>query len=269
MPTLTATAEPNSRPPRVVLDLVMSDLSPVPTSATITRLDPDGNTRAVRQADPATLVSGTATVFDYESQFGAAVSYTATAGGTSVTSNSVTLDPANAWLRHPSIPSLSLELPRVHEDTDGQRTYASTRSVFTPLGRATPIVLTEGVRRSPETTLIVHTVTLAEKRRLIDLVRGEAVLLLTTPPAFGWDLEHEYVSIGDVTVARLPGSWGELPNRYVTLPYTVVDRPAGGVIAQYTFADVLAEHPTFADVRQRYNNFGDLLANQRNDVTPP
>ncbi len=268
MPTLTATAEPAATPPRVVLDLNMADVVPVPTSATVTHLDPDGRTRPVRLADPATLTSGQATLFDFESPFGQPVTYTACAGSTTVTSAAVTLSPEHAWLRHPNVPSLSVELRTVNAASFEERPRRSTRALHYVLGRDTPIAVTSGSRRSPETTLVVRTTTHTEKRRLLEALRAEDVLLLTVPAGFGWDIDHEYLSVGDVTESRLPGSWGELPERLVSLPYVVVDRPAGGVQALFVWADVVAQHATWADVVQRFTDWGDLVANQRNDAAP-
>ncbi len=267
MPTLTATPQPGNRPPLVSLDLNMSDLATVPTEATITRLDPDGRTRAVRLADPVQLVGGTATVLDYESPFGRPTTYRARAGGTTVESAAVTLDPARPWLRHPNVPSLSFELLALDASTDAERTRRSTRAVHQVLGRTTPLVITAGSRRSPESTLVVRTTTDTERRRLTSLLDNEDVLLLTVPVSRGWGaLEHEYLSVGDVAEARLVNV-GHVPDRRFTLPYVVVDRPSGGVVAAYTYADVLAEHPTYGDLLTRYATYGDLIANRRSDVT--
>src|ERR1044071_225891 len=100
---LTATPQPGNNPPRVLLELEYGGQ----TEATITRQDPDGQSRAVRLAEPATLVGSLWTGYDYESFFEAASIYTATTAGGSVSSAPVTLDVTDTWLRHPGVPTLS------------------------------------------------------------------------------------------------------------------------------------------------------------------
>ncbi len=266
MPTLTAAPEPGNSPPRVLLTLDMSDVSPVPASATVSRLDPDGRTRAVRLAEPAKLTGGQWTGYDYETPFGQPVTYTAVAGSTSVAGAPVTLDVSTVWLRHPGVPSLSMPLPRQAPSTLATRRRASTRGVFRPLGRSTPLVVTEGTRQAPETALVVKTSSLDEMRRLWDLLADESVLLLTLPAGLGWGVTHEYISVGDVEESRVAG-WGGYEPRVFMLPYTVVDRPAGGLQSQWTWGDVLARFASWSEVLAFYPSWQDVLTN-RGTVTP-
>lgn len=269
MSTLTATAEPANSPPRVLLNLNMADLTPDPAEATILRQDPDGRTRPVRLAEPATLTAGAWQGYDYEAPFGLAVTYSASSVTPvgSATSSAVTLDVATAWLRHPGIPSLSVELAldRFRKDSFGTRSRPASRAVFTPLGRSDPVVVTSGARRTVESQMVLRTDTAQQRDELWSLVDDESVLLLDIPPGEAWGVAHEYISVGDVAEVRM-ADWGDEPRRWFPLPYLVVERPAGGLQAQYTWADVLADHATWADVRSRYDTWADVLANARNDA---
>ena len=221
----------------------------------------------MRLTEPATLVAGVWSGYDYESPFGLAVTYTAVATSPpdTVTSSAVTLAVNDPWLRHPGVPSLSVKIlaTRFRKDSLATRSRATSRATFTPLGRSMPIVVTSGARPSPVTEIAVRTDTAGERDAVWDLMEDESILLLDIPPALGWGVTHEYVSIGDVTEARL-ADWGSELRRWFSLPYIVVDRPAGGLQAQFTYADVLAAHATYSQVKTRYNTYANLLANQRN-----
>jgi hypothetical protein len=269
MVAIAVSAEPANLPPRVLVSIDFTSLTPDPTEATVMRNDPDGRQRAVRLAEPAALTAGLWQGYDYESPFGLAVTYEATSvtPAGSVVSAPVTLDVAVPWLRHPGIPSLSVRVPpeRFRKDSLASRMRASTRAVFEPLGRETPIVVSSGVRKAPQTEIALRTDTAGERDAMVALLADESVLLLDIPPGLAWGVTHEYISVGDVPETRVR-DWGSAPERWFPLPYIVVDRPAGGLQAQFTWADVLADHATWADVRSRYNTWADVLANNRNDV---
>lgn len=256
MATLTATPEPGNDPPRVLLQLSWPDL----TSAQVTRRDPDGRDRPVRLGEPARLSGGEWVGYDYESPFGRPVTYKATStAGVSVSSTAVMLDVTAVWLRHPGIPNLSLPLRVVDM---GQQAYPVRRGVFTPLGRRMPIVVTDGRRQSPRSTLVVRTDTLTARQQMVSLLDDAAVLLLDIPPSKGWGVEHLYVSIGEAVEARRV-EYGSNPERDWTLPYEETSRPIGGLTAERTFSDVLAEDATFQSVKDSYTSFRDLLLGRR------
>lgn len=265
MSSLTATPEPANVPPRVLLNLNVADLGPVPTTATIQRRDPDGRTRLVRAADPATLTAGVWQGYDYEAPFGAAVTYEATAGAAVVVSGAVTLDVQTVWLVHPGVPEISVQLlsDNVRALSFATRARPTSRSVFTPLGRTYPLVVTSGARQAPQTELVVRSLTLEQLDALVQILADESVLLLNVPPSLRWGIDHEYISVGDLTENRL-GLWGSHEARDVVLPYLVVDRPAGGLQAQFTYADVLANHASYSEVYSRYASYSALLAGSAN-----
>lgn len=250
--TFTATAEPGNVPPRTLLELTYTGQ----TSATITRLDPDGVTRVVRLGDPAALIAGSWVGYDYESWFGEPATYTATTGAGSLTTSPVTLDVTRPWLRHPGIPSLSME---IDFQGDGAPVRPANLTVLEPLGRRSPIVVSDGRRKSKRGTMTIRTHTLVEMSALLGLTDDLSVLLLDVPPGMEFGITHEYRALGDLTEDRLRPDYYRHPWRIWQMPFTVVDRPAGGLQAQRTWVDVLDEAPTWAALIGMYETWTDVL----------
>ena len=253
--TLVATPEPANDPPRVLLELTYTGQ----TSATIVRTDPDGSQTPVRLAEPVALDgSGSAVLYDYESWFEEDFSYTATTAGGSVSSSSVSLDVSDVWLRHPGIPSLSQQIDFQGE---GDPSRPVVQAVLEPLGRAYPIVVSDGRRKSKRGDLTIRTANDTEHVALLALLDDAAPLLLDVPPSLGWgsDLTHQYLTVGDLAQRRRIPDYYPDPNRIWTAPYIVVGRPAGGIQAERTYADVLAESATYTELLTRYATYTELL----------
>ena len=249
--TLVATPEPLNNPPRVLLQLTYTGQ----TSANIVRNDPDGNVVPVRLADPAALDgAGQWNGYDYESWFESSTTYTATTGAGSVSSSAVTLDVHDIWLRHPGVPGLSLEIDFQGE---GDPVRSVMQSVFEPLGRATPIVVSDGQRKSKRGDITIRTKNDTEHSSLLGLLDDVTPLLLDVPPSkgFGADLTHQYLAIGDLTQKRLIEGYYLHPWRIWNAPYIVVGRPAGGIQSQRTYATLVNDFATYQDVRNRYTTY--------------
>lgn len=252
---LTVSAEPANVPPRILVQLEYTGA----TSATIVRNDPDGTQTPVRLAEPAALDgSGSVVLYDYESWFGGSTTYTATTTTGTATSTTVTLDVADIWLRHPGVPSLS---QKVDFQGEGNPTRPVTQAVLEPLGRANPIVVSDGQRKSKRGDLTLRTKNDAEHTALLALVDDVTPLLLDIPASYnyGADLRHQYLAIGDLTQKRLMEDYYPHPWRIWNAPYIVVGRPAGGIQAQRTYATVLAAHATYQDVLTRYATYTAVL----------
>ena len=253
--TLIVTPDPGNNPPRVIVEVTYTGQ----TSATIVRNDPDGTTTPVRLGDPVALDgAGQAVLFDYESWFGSSMSYTATTAGGSVDSSSVSLDVPDIWLRHPGVPALS---QRIDFQGEGDPVRPVVQSVFEPLGRTTPIVVSDGQRKSKRGDLTIRTANDTEHDALLGLLDDVTPLLLDVPPGkgFGADLTHQYLSIGDVTMRRRIDGYYPDPHRIWSASYIVVGRPAGGIVSQRTFATLLNDFATFQDVKTRYATFTAVL----------
>lgn len=258
----TAEPQPGNTPPRVRIDF---DWPGASDEAWIMRLDPDGRQRPVRLAEPAPLVGGTWTGFDYEAPFGVPVRYLARVGGTIVaTTDALTLDVDQAWLRHPGVPDLSMPMRCTVAEFQPEQLRAS-RGVFDVVGASYPIVITDGARKSAESGMVLRTETANELARLRAIIADCSVLLLSIPPSWEWGITHDYVSIGDVQIARQL-QYGPDQTRDISVPYTVVGRPAGGLQAQWTWAGVIAEFSSHAELSASYASLADLLANKRIDL---
>lgn len=252
--TFTATPQPTNNPPRTLLQLTYTG----ETTATITRADPDGVVRTVRLADPATLTGGSWTGFDYESWFGQSTTYTATVGGGgTITTAASTLSVSQVWMRHPGVPSLSMPIDFQGE---GQPVRPVNQAILEPLNRPTPIVVTDGRRRAKRGTLTVRTKTDSEAAAWLALLDDTTVLLLDIPPNIPFGITaHQYVSLGDLTEDRLRPDYYPHPWRIWSVPFVVVDAPAGGQQAQRTYATVLAAFATYTAVKARYSTYNNLL----------
>lgn len=253
VPTVEASTGPQD-PGRVRLDV--TDNGGL-TSTTITRLNPDGRTVPVRTFDgnPALLSGGTALLYDYEAPFSAPVSYSSLESP-ATTSAQVTLPSDRVWLIHPGVPELSMP---VLVSAIGARSRKVQRAVHQPLGRATPVVQTDGARKAAEYVLSLLTMDDAERAALDALIADAGTLLLNVPATKGWGVGAEYVSVGDITESRVTRFVGE-PMRTWEMPCTVVDRPVGGSQAERTYVDVLADNATYASLMAKYASYATLLA---------
>lgn len=263
MPSLTATAEPSNAPPRVRLDVDVSDQVPIPNEITIVRAGTDGAAVRVRQAEPADLSGGLVTVYDYEPRYGETVTYSYES--LPATTDTATLTPTGAWLLHPLVPDWSVQLTstlRLAIGTHADRLTPARRGVYRAVGRPRPIVLTQGARGDEEYDLVVYADTAADVAALRTLLADETPIQLGIPPALGWQLPQRYVSIGDVTWQAFTPAATE-PKIVATLPALVVDRPEGPLVGQWTWADVASTYATWADVAAAYSTWADLAIDNR------
>jgi hypothetical protein len=253
--TLATTPEPAADPPRILIELTWTGQ----TSATIVRTDPDGSQTPVRLGEPATLDgAGSWVGYDYESWFGQWSQYTAVTVAGSITASTVSLDVDDVWLRHPGIPSLSMQ---VDFQGDGAPQRTVVQAVLEPLGRTYPVVVSDGRRKSKRGEITLRTKSDAEHTALLALVDDAVPLLLDVPPGkgYGADLTHQYLAIGDLTQSRLRPDYYPHPWRIWTAPYIVVGRPAGDLQAERTWATVLAERASWAEVQAGYATWTELL----------
>lgn len=249
MSTLSAaaTAQPSNNPPRVKVDVTDSG-TPAITQVQVVRKDASGNTTPVRTPDggPLQLVTSgsnrVGTVFDYEAPFGQPFTY-ATVEQPANASSSVTLVGSSVWLVHPGVPARSVAVELRKDSLESEERTVSA-GVFYPLGRTNPVVVTDGRRKGRSSSLTVGTETLAQLASLHALIDDAGVLFLNVPPGFEMGVDSSYIFVRDVQVKRL-SDIGSAPQRDVVMPYVVVDRPAGGQQAVYTWGDVIAKYPTW------------------------
>ena len=267
---LTVTPEGGFSPPR--MRIAVTGRGSQSGALGVVRVASDGATQMVRQ--PVTLSSGGGVAYDYEAPLGVPVTYR-TVETSALTSFPVDLPGDKGWLVHPFYPSLSIPLygdreqpgadggPIVTESADASTTLPSSSATINVLGREDPIVQRVGRRRRESGSLALRTQTRAVGESVRSLVDDDSALLLNIPPGLGWSLARAWILAGDVTEMRRPAAGATDLTRLWTLPFQVVQRPAGLAAALWTCADVLAEYATCQDVLLSYATCLDLEADQR------
>lgn len=261
-PTITVTPEPENVPPRVRINITDTG-TPAVLAVNVTRMDAAGQSVPVRTADGNAFVltaSGSdrvGTLYDYEVPLGQVVTYKITENAAA--SATTQLDSDRVWLIHPGVPSRSLAVRCWPGSFDSVK-RAVNQGVFYPMGREHPVVMTDGRRKAPESTLVIRTSSIPEIERVIALVADAQILMLNVPPSKGWGIGREYVAVGDISQDRRV-RYGSDTTRTWTLPILAVGRPAGGSQAQWSLADVMTSNATLADVKAKYATLADLQAN--------
>lgn len=253
--TVSPSVEASNWPPRVRLDVAASAGE---TSTTVTRTDPDGTIVPVRTGDgnPLALASSAGTLYDYEAPFGAAVTYSSQETPANV-SSPVTVPASRVWLIHPGVPTLSQPV-RLAPGTFTKRTRDVSQGVFWPQGRSTPIIVSDGARKTAQSTLAVLTISPDEAAGIDAVMSDAGVLLLNIPATLGYNFGTCYIAPGKIEAGPVIDKVFE---QWLTFswPFYVVARPAGGSQAQRTLADLLS-YATLADLKRTYATLGDLLA---------
>jgi hypothetical protein len=259
--TISATVELTNVPPRVRLDVTDTG-TPAIGSVTVTRLNPTGELVPVRTFDGNPLqltTSGSNRVgllYDYEMPYGQAVSYS-TMETPANTSGAVTVDEQRIWLVHPGVPGLSQPI-ELRPDSLKEETYAVKQGVFWPMGRATPVIVNDGTRKSAESQIVAITESLPALGAMKALLSDGGTLLLNIPPLFGLGVDTCYIRVADLTIRRL-SDIGSQQSRDVVMPYTVVAMPVGGSQAQRTYVDLL-NFATYAALQNAYPTYTAVFA---------
>lgn len=256
--TVSPVVEPSTGsddPPRIRLNVTSTGES----STTITRLDPDGNTRPVRTLDgnALTLTGNAGLVYDYEAPFGAPVTYSSLESPATL-SAPVTLAESQVWLIHPGVPSLSTPI-ELDADSWQEEEWAVTQTLHWVLGREFPVMQSDGMRKAPSTSITVSVDSLDRLASLRYVLTDAGTLLLNVPADMSVGVDTAYIAVGAARNLR-PSNIGQDAHRRVVLPYQVVDRPAGGTQAQRTYVDVLVDNATYAVVMSKYPTYLELLA---------
>lgn len=182
---------------------------------------------------------------------------------------STQLDVDEAWLLHPSSPSLSVSIdpgPNAWRD-DGlnvaiesaQSSVAkSAQTLHYPIGRTRAVVIGHGNRLEDEWTLVLTAPRLEDRDAVSAIVRDQTPLLIRSPLSFGWDLPDGFYAIGDVTSDRYfaPLQYEE---RRITLPLVPSDPPVVRLAGERTYADLLLEAASYSDLLAMYDTYTDLL----------
>jgi hypothetical protein len=195
--------------------------------------------------------SASATAIDDEAPLGVPFTYTLYADGNPVTTSSEfqfdgpwTADgvPAWAWLRHLSLPSLSVPVAISALPT---MTRTGRSGTFYPLGSGRPVV-TSWPRGGREGELELVTLTDAGRQALLRLLDDGTPLQLATDSYFSVDESGLYMAVTDVVEER-PVDTGIDQARWLRLTFIEVDAPvaAGAQGSISTYADLDAAYATY------------------------
>lgn len=255
--TVTPTVDTVNVPARVRLDIADTG-TPAFTSTTVTRLNPDGTVSPVRTTDgnPVTISGGTGLVYDYEVPYGEIVTYSSVETPANISAG-VTVPIARPWLIHPGVPVLSQPI-LFGRGSFATRVRPAKKAVYWPMGRSTPVSIGDGSRKSVQSQLVLQVTTQTDLAELQDLFADASVLMLNIPPSLGYNFSTCYIDCGDTEEAFASPI---LTEQYATIsmPFTVVARPAGGTQSQRTYLDWLA-YPTYAALRVQYATYAAALA---------
>lgn len=253
---LTATPDPDLARVALVLDW------PQVTAATIYRVGVDGVSVRIRGGDPATLVGGSWSGFDYEAPSDVTISYQAVAGGLTQSSPGIILPSfGRTWLKHPGLPVLNRP---VNVQRMPQLSRASTSVTLAILGRSNPIVLSQR-RAGVVGSFDVWTDTDDAKAGLWGLLEDGSPVLFSPPGDVG--VAAMWMAVGDVSETRVTDTASE-PVRVWQLPFTVVDRPVDLVITTtYDWAAVVDEFASWSDVVSKVGSWSELVAHGA--ISPP
>ena len=278
---ITVTADPTNEPPRVIISVTQAGASVQVTRTVAASVYPgdqffpgtDVFLDVAQLEDPNrdtgggwNLVDGQWTGYDYEMPFGEDVIYTVTSydnvnqTGTPLAtqiSQAVNVPADRAWLIYPGNPSASR---RVRIQAMGDLTRVVSRGVFYPHGRRDAIVVSDR-RQSSSGTLTLYTDDRQDRNDVLDLVNLGQVLLLNVDPALGFDIDWQYISIGDVVENR-PSAQLTQTHRFITLPYVVTERPAGLEGVAYTWDALANDYDTqsWGQARSQYSSWSALVA---------
>jgi len=257
-PTLVASVDPLALPPRILVQ-AFNIGGP---AGNVTRLDPDGASRPVREGDPVSLSGGGAVIFDYEMPYNQPVRYTITptAAPSSPTSSiSVTLSVTRPWLVHPGVPFLSQPLT---VQLLADETMPANVGIHDILQRETPITISDGRRKAPRSTLQVKTMTRPQADALDQLLLDESPLLLQITYPFTTEQVYAWITVLDVNRARRTAMFGD-PSRVWVLPYVEVDRPTGAIQSVRTWQDIINQYDTWQDLMDDFKTWRGVLTGLR------
>lgn len=220
------------------------------------RIEPGGNRKVLRSADPVTPVSGFAVVEDYEAPFDQTVSYRIVRDSNDDTADSVEVTLTSGgvpWLIHPGKPELR-SVPLLVE-TWPTWTRAAIRGVFQPLGRDLPIAVSQG-RGGPSGSMSLFTSSERDRDALLALMSDGATLLLKGTSEEG--AGYRWLSCGDLTEEPLANFLPGFVRWSVGVDEVV--EPSGFALAAVTYTDVTETFDSYSTLADSVADYAELAS---------
>lgn len=237
---------------------------------TVHRVEQDGTRTLVRGLDGLIdrqdITSDLMILEDYEAPLGVPVSYyvethdSAGALTGTRTSAAVTIDPGDSnwcWLKDPGNPQRNL---RAMVASPPEWSRPIDQAVYRVRGRRNAVVHSD-VRGGLEGDLTVYTASDAEAEALHWLLDPGHTLLWQVGPSVHEQSANLYVNVAEAGLPRVTPKAFEA-GRLWALSLTQADMPTSVAVsgtAGRSWRDVLAEHATWGEVRDRYASWEDVL----------
>lgn len=227
-------------------------LTPDPANARVRILVSDSPgadlTRNGEVIRPGENVAGYKTVDDYEAPFGVPLTYEI--DGQSATTQ---LDVSGAWITHPTLPDLALQ---VTVESDDEWEWRAPGTAHQIIGSEWPVV-TFNTRTEHRGDLLIIT-PYSEQQAVRDLLVTGSPLLLRTPPACSVDDMWFWPETATRQKIGTPRTFTGL--RW-TLNYQRVQAPGGQVPRPFanSWDGVVASHTDWADVVGVYSTWDALI----------
>ncbi|WP_328742910.1 hypothetical protein OG436_29400 [Streptomyces caniferus] len=210
-----------------------------------------------------TTVSDVFAITDYEAPLGVSLTYILKTWTTTVNDGWYyrspqlvlpTREDSGVVIKDPTLPARNT-VATATTLPDWQR--SARQGSYAVRGRARPIVISD-VRASRTGTLALTTETTEEATALWWTLETGNVLLLQWPA--GWGLADMYVTVGDVTEARISTYAGH-SDRSWSIALTEVDRPTGSLVgsADRTWQDVKDGNASFAELAASATSWLDVF----------
>jgi hypothetical protein len=179
------------------------------------------------------------------------------------------LDVDEAWLIHPTFSALSCSIDRGQHKfrDDGINVARATKSSVArgtkatrhdPVGDQDAVFFSSGPRSKGEWTLVLRTRQLSDRDTAVAICDDHAPLLLRCPVGWVWDLPDGWYQVGETEESR-PKEGLHHPDREISLPLVPTRAPALRLAAAWTFGMDLLRNPTFADSLAEFPTFLDRL----------
>lgn len=182
------------------------------------------------------------------------------------TADPVTLTPDEAWLIHPSKPSLSVPIGEDNGNgfvADGAMVMPATATTHHPLGEDLGITVVNGPRWGDQGSVVFHTQDADGRKAMRALLRDQTPILIRVPPSWDIDFDDGFYAVRDVRVSRLEQMPGFVVRQF-ELPIERVLAPSVNVESSWTYAALALAFASYDAVALAYEDYTAVLADDRN-----
>jgi hypothetical protein len=249
MTLLTGATWAFGSPPRILVEAV-SVSPPIVGLMNVYRVHPDG-TRYLVITNGVAVLNGEWSGYDYHPPFNTPLTYQAEAGGVvSPLSPTVTVNSDQAWLIHPSVPELSMQVEIMAPQKEIK--HATVAQRFDVLNRKLPVIVNDGPRGGEQGEFVVR-VTRQNRTQIKALLADGGPILLNGP----WgehDLGWKWIQPDDISIENVAGNV-QFATRNVTIPFIECAQPDADLVAPWSYADLRSANASYTTVKSGFANY--------------